>query len=75
MCWNFSYKYNFINDGKVSTKTNVNLTTCSKSKISIYKHFIINDNIDKYNYSSGYYNDICYTTTSKDGTDVSLKDR
>ena len=75
MCWNFSYKYNFINDGKVSTKTNVNLTTCSKSKISIYKHFIINDNIDKYNYSSGYYNDICYTTTSKDGIDVSLKDR
>ena len=27
------------------------------------------------NTSSGYYNDICYTTTSEDGTDITLKDR
>ena len=26
-------------------------------------------------WNSGYYNDICYTTTSKDGTDITLKDR
>ena len=31
--------------------------------------------LDKFNTSSGYYNDICYTTTSDDGTDISLKDR
>ena len=27
------------------------------------------------NSSSGYYNDICYITTSDSGTDISLKDR
>ena len=35
----------------------------------------INGNIDKFNTSSGYYNDICYVATSNDGTDISLKDR
>ena len=53
----------------------LNLTACSKSKISIYKPFLISDNINKFNSSSGYYNDICYTTTSEDGTDISLRDR
>ena len=53
----------------------LNLTACSNSKISIFIPFEINDNIDKYNISSGYYNDICYTTTSRDGTDITLKDR
>ena len=28
-----------------------------------------------FNIISGYYNDICYVTTSEDGTDISLKDR
>ena len=27
------------------------------------------------NRSSGYYNDICYTSTTEDGTDILLKDR
>ena len=53
----------------------LNLTVCEKSKISIFMPFIITDNVDKYNTSSGYYNDICYTTTSEDGTDITLKDR
>ena len=35
----------------------------------------IEEDIDKYNSSSDYYNDICSTTTSKSGTDISLKDR
>ena len=35
----------------------------------------IEDNLDKLNSASGYYNDICYTTTSANGTDISLKDR
>ena len=54
---------------------NLNLTICEKSKISIFVPFIINDHIDKFNSSSGYYNDICYTTTTEDGTDILLKDR
>ena len=53
----------------------LNLSVCSNSKISIYTPFEMNDNVDKYNSSSGYYNDICYTTTSEDGTDITLKDR
>ena len=36
---------------------------------------IDDDNLDKYNSSSGYYNNICYKTTSKKGTDLSLFDR
>ena len=53
----------------------LNLTVCSNSKILIYAPFKLNGNSDKYNKSSGYYNDICYTTTSEDGTDITLKDR
>ena len=53
----------------------LNLTICGESKISISIPYIINEHLDKLNSSSGYYNDICYTTTSKDGTDISLKDR
>ena len=53
----------------------LNLTACKKSKISISIPIVINDDLDKYNTSSGYYNDICYTTTSEDGTDISLIDR
>ena len=53
----------------------LNLTSCAKSNILIYLPFKMNENKDKYNKSSGYYNDIYYTTTSKDGTDIILKDR
>ena len=53
----------------------LNLTICENNKISILIPIIIKDNLDKLNASSGYYNDICYTTTSEDGTDITLKDR
>ena len=53
----------------------LNLTICEKAKISINIPIELNGNIDKYNTSSGYFNDICYTITSDDGTDISLKDR
>ena len=51
------------------------MTACSNSKISILLPFEITKNIDEYNTSSGYYNDICYVTTSEEGTDITLKDR
>ena len=35
----------------------------------------INNDIDKYNSSSDYYNDICSKATSDFGTDISLSDR
>ena len=36
---------------------------------------VLNEHLYKYNSSSEYYNDICFTTTSEDGTDILLKDR
>ena len=59
--------------GKNSIK--LNLTECGTSKISISIPIVINDDLDKYNRSSGYYNDICYSTISEYSTDIILKDR
>jgi len=53
---------------------NLNLTVCENNKISIFMPIILTGNLDKYNQSSKYYNDICYTTISEDGTDIILKD-
>ena len=53
----------------------LNLSECQNSKISLSIPVEIDGNLDKLNSSSGYYNDICYTTTSDNGTDISLKDR
>ena len=55
--------------------TKLNLTTCKDTKIEISIKVKINDSLDKYNPKSDYYNDICYTSTSESGTDISLKDR
>ena len=35
----------------------------------------LSENLDTLNTSSGYFNNLCYTTTSEDGADISLKDR
>ena len=53
----------------------LNLTICEKSKISIFIPIVLPEDLDKFNSSSGYYKDICYSTTSKDGTDIPLADR
>ena len=54
----------------------LNLSYCSNVKIDISIPVKINEkDIDKYNSSSGYYNDICYVATSDSGTDIILKDR
>ena len=60
---------------KNNTITKLNLNLCKGKKIEISIPVIINDILDKYNPKSGYYNDICYKTTSESGTDISLKDR
>ena len=53
----------------------LNLSYCYDVKIDISIPLEINEPLDKYNSRSGYYNDICYTTTSEDGTDILLIDR
>ena len=55
------------------TKLDSNL--CEGTKVEISIKVKINEDIDKYNASSGYYNDICYKTISESGTDISLNDR
>ena len=55
--------------------TKLNLTSCKDTKIEISIKVKINDSLDKYNLKSDYYNDICSTTTTESGTDISLKDR
>ena len=53
----------------------LDLKVCKDLKVDVSVPVIITGNIDKVNSSSGYYNDICYTYTSEDGTDISLADR
>ena len=53
----------------------LNLTVCKDNKIDIFIPVSINDDLDKYNPSSKYYNDICSKAISDVGTDITLKDR
>ena len=53
----------------------LNLTICKNSTLSLSVPVEINEEIDKLNSSSAYFNDICYSSTSDSGTDIILKDR
>ena len=53
----------------------LNLTLCKGKEIDIFIPVKINDNIDKHNPDSGYYNDICYRASTKMRTDITLSDR
>ena len=53
----------------------LNLTACENLKIDLRIPVALSDDIKKLNSSSEYYNDICFTYTSEDGTDISLSDR
>ena len=53
----------------------LNLTICQNTKISINVPFEISGNVDKFNTSSAYFNDICYDAISDNNTDISLIDR
>ena len=63
--------YPLFNKGLIK----LNMTACANLKIDLSIPMVLSDDIDKVNASSGYYNDICYTTTSENGTDISLSDR
>ena len=53
----------------------LNKSYCADVKMELSVYVILTDDIDKLNTSSGYYTDICYTSTSDSGTDILLKDR
>ena len=68
-------EYDVYNKLSENNLEKLNLSICRNSDISLSIPFIISENLDKLNSSSGYFNDICYTATSDSGTDISLKDR
>ena len=53
----------------------LNLSVCKDTKMILSVPIKISESLDKLNISSGYYNDICYVTTSDSGTDITLEDR
>ena len=53
----------------------LDVTVCGNTKLTLTVPVKISGSLDKYNISSGYYSDICYTTTSDSGTDIIIKDR
>ena len=53
----------------------LNKSICKNNSIYLSVPIVINKDIDKLNTSSGYFNDICYASTSNSGTDITLKDR
>ena len=52
----------------------LDLSICDKSKITISIPVTLNESLEILNSSSAYYNDICYTTTSENNTDISIND-
>ena len=58
------------------TKIQLDLSLCNHTKINILIPVSVKEeNINKYNSSHEYYNDICYTYTTENGTDIILADR
>ena len=61
-----------FNDNNI---TQLDLKFCEKEKIELSIPVAIEEDLEKYNSTSDYYNDICSIATSKSGTDISIKDR
>jgi len=58
------------------TKNKIDLNLCGNEKIDIIHHVEIDENeLFKYNPESDYYNDICYSYSTTDKTDIILNDR
>ena len=65
--------YAKLNNENILVK--LNLSYCENNKIDLFVPVELNEDIDKLNSSSGYYNDLCYIATSDTGTDIILNDR
>ena len=68
-------KYDVYSKLNGSSLVKLNLTICKNSKVDIFIPIAISESLDKLNTSSGYFNDICYISSSNSGTDITLKDR
>ena len=57
-------------------KLKLDLNVCNDTKIDIlYPVLKVEDDMIKHNLSSEFYNDICFTYTTEDNTDITLRDR
>ena len=63
--------------GKLNGKNlqKLNKSICQDLEITVSIPIEINENLDKLNISSGYFNNICYAAKSDYGSDIILKDR
>ena len=60
----------------MKNKNKLNLDLCKNTKIELLLPCIIDENNEfKYNIKSDYYNDICYSYKTENGTDIILSDR
>ena len=58
------------------TLQKIDLDICKNDKINVYLPVTINEeDLDKHNLKSTYYNDICYPTFSSNGADLIIEDR
>jgi hypothetical protein len=59
------------------SKTSLNFSLCNGLKINVFYNIppINIEDLYKYNQSSDYYNDICFTNNSDNGVDICVKDR
>ena len=60
-----------------NSKINLDLSLCQNMKINVFYNIppINIEDLYKYNQSSDYYNDICFTNNSDNGVDICVKDR
>ena len=70
-----SFEYELLYPIKSKNLEKLNLTICKDVKVKIDIPLNLTDDLEKYNSSSPYYNDICYIADSEDGADISLYDR
>ena len=70
----FYYELFYLNN-ETKNLEKADLLFCKGIKIDIVIPINLTGNIDEYNATSGYYNDICYTADSDHGTDIILSDR
>ena len=60
----------------IKNKRKLDLNYCNNTNIDIFLPVSLNEkNLFKYNTSSEYYNDICFTYTTENKTDIIIKDR
>ena len=70
-----SFEYELLYPIDSPNLQKLNLTICKDVRVKIDIPFNLTDDLEKYNSSSPYYNDICYVIDSEDSTDISLSDR